>query len=569
MSPGAPLAPLLFAFVIPGLGLPLARRLPLAPADRLVAALLLGIVTAALLGQACHLAALSPASWRLAALAASLAGWLAAGREARTWCQDAEARLLLRQSLVVAVGTLAALALVRTYSGGDWIGDWVGHFHRAHYFLAPEKSPPWVLALDPFTARPPLLNLATAVLLATGSADFASYQVFMTLLSLAAVPPLLRLARDAGGGPAAAAVLPAALLLHPLFMENATYSWTKLGCAAFVIAGFAAWLRHRRAEAGPHLALALFWLSAAVLAHYSAAPYVLALAALHLWLDRASLRRASWWGNSLRAALPGLVLAATWIAWAIAKTGWGGALGGDTTTVKQLGELGPAARLSAFGDNLLRTLLPPPWLGIDRSFLAHGNAFATVRDYAFSFYQTCLPGMVGLAGLLGLAAAFRPAWRGEKERAAFACALAALVVLGVAVHPAPMRWGAGHICLQPLALILLGLAAAAWPRLPPRLRAWAAALALLDAAFGVVLHFALQTIAVPINELARVGGGALRAEYGLAFANNAGAKVALELVLAGDLVASPALAAAVWALCVVLAVALARESPALPSPRQS
>ncbi len=564
---GALLAPLVFLAVVPGLGLPWARRLSQPPAGRFAATPLFGVVVAALLGQACHLLDLPPSCWRVVALAAAGLGWATAWRETRAWARDADTVRLLKQSGLVALGSLASLALVRTHSGGDWIGDWVGHFHRAHYFLTPTLTPPWVLELDPLTARPPLVNLATAVLLATGAADFASHQVFTTLLGLACVPPLLRLARLLGASPAACALLPCALLLHPLFLQNITYAWTKIACAAFVVAGVDSWLRHRRGEEGDHLTLALLWLAAAVLAHYSAAPYVLVLASLHLWLDRRSLARPAWWRGTLRQALPALALASTWIVWACVASGMDGALGGRTTTVKQFVELAPGARLGAFVDNLLRTLVPPPWLDIDHRFLAHGNALASLRDYAFSFYQTCLPGMVGLGALLALGAS--RAWRATRRPVLALVALALLVVVSVAVHPAPMRWGAGHICLQPLALLFLAAAVSRWDLLPSRLRFWSAVLVLFDAALGVVLHFALQTIPISLEELARVGGPALRAEYGLAFANNASAKIALELTLLGDLVAVPWIPAALWTLSLLLALRLALQTAALRTLRES
>jgi hypothetical protein len=204
------------------------------------------------------------------------------------------------------------------------------------------------------------------------------------------------------------------------------------------------------------------------------------------------------------------------------------------TSVQQAGELSPAGQVKSLLLNLEHTVLPPCWPGADMAFLQHGDALSTLRDQAFVFLQTCLPGMAGFGGMVVLL------WLLTRRRGPVgdwlpgALLLAALVVVGVAVHPARMRWGAGHICLQPLALGLAAVAIAAVPALPAGVRRLAALGWLVDAVLGVGLHLVIEQRQVNPTLLALGDGEPLRAMYGLAFGNNAAAKYALGLRLLGD-----------------------------------
>jgi hypothetical protein len=523
---------LVFLWLVPGLGLLTTRFLRLPPPDRLLAIVSAGIVLLGLGGQVLHIAGAGPAGWRVLALAAA-AGWFLHGREVATWWRCASSRLMLRNWLTVTVGCLAALALIRTYSGGDWIGDWVGHYHRAHYFLHQDPAELWIFTLDPFTARPPLLNLATSALMAQGDESFAAYQVYTTLLGTVAVLPFCRLVVTAGGRRRSLALVPLLLLVNPLFMQNATYSWTKLGAAAFVLTGV--WFFRRAMTGGRprHWTLAGLAFSAAVLAHYSSAPYALAAVAAYGWLHRDRWGAAEFWASTLRRSLGAILLGLTWIGWAIARQGFAATLLANTS-VKQAGELSAAGQLQSFALNLWHTVLPPPWPGADMAFLQHGDPLSTLRDRIFVFAQTSLPGMAGFGGLVVLLW-----WLGcrlgpVKRWLPGAILLAALVVVGVAVHPARMRWGAGHICLQPLALGFAAVAIATLPALPAWIRRIALLGWLVDAGLGVGLHLSIEHRQVNPAVLALGDGEPLRAMYGLAFGNNAAAKYALGLQLLGD-----------------------------------
>ncbi len=545
-----------FVGLIPGLGLPLARRCALEPRERMAVAWLGGAVVLYLVATALFLVAVPAPHWRWLGLLA-LAGWVTSWREAADWWRDRPARRQLAQWLLVSAWILTALACIRNYSGGDWIGDWVGHYQRADFFLRQDPSTRWIFKYDPLTARGPLQNFVTAGLLAFTPGDFAHYQVFTSLLGTLAVFPLGLIAATMGSDRSAGGWLPLLLMLNPMFVENATYSWTKLGCAAFVLTGIAFFLRARADDSGLRWWLAVLAFAAGILAHYSAVPYFIVFGLAYLACHRGAWRTESFWSRTLGLGATAAMLLATWFAWAIARSGLAATVDANTTA-HYLSALSPGQTLSAFGLNLARTLLPPVLLATDDGSLMHANLAATLRDHAFALYQTSLPLMIGtgaLAVLTGWTVRWRNgAWKTLPLPAASWGAVAAIVLLGVAVHTAPVRWGVGHICLQPLALAVLAVVAGQIPGSPAWVRRWLAGGLVLDGAAGVALQLWLEHLAVPLNALALQGGAVLRSIYGLSLANNAAEKVALQYTFVGDGAWAPALLVAVFALLLGIAI---------------
>ena len=545
-----------FLWLIPGLGLPLARRCALEPTERLTVAWLGGAVVLYLLATALFLPAVPAPYWRWLGVAAT-AGWLTSWREVLGWWRDRPARRQLARWLLVTAWVLAALACIRNYSGGDWIGDWVGHYQRADYFLRQDPATRWIFQYDPLTARAPLQNLVTAGLLAFTSGSFAHYQVFTSLLGTLVVFPLGLIAARFGRDGRAGAWLPLVLMLNPMFMENATYSWTKLGCAAFVLAGVAFFLRAVARHGLLAWSIAVLAFSAGVLAHYSAVPYLLVFAGAYLLLHRGAWGVARFWSEVARLGAAAGLLLATWFGWAIARSGLAATVNANTTA-HYLSAMSIGQALDAFGLNLARTLFPPLLLATDDGFLVHANLAATVRDFAFAVYQTSLPGMIGtgiFAILIGWAFKRRDGfWRDLHLPGATWGIVAAIVILGVAVHTAPVRWGVGHICLQPLVLAVLAGVAARIPGSPRWMRHWLGFGLALDGAAGVALHLWLEHLAVPVNALALQGGALLRRVYGLSLANNAAEKFALQYSFVGDATWTPA--ALLMALGLLLLIAI-------------
>jgi hypothetical protein len=133
-------------------------------------------------------------------------------------------RRMLALWLILTAWRLGLLTLIRSYSGGEWVGDWIEPYDRTRLFLEHRPLDTLFLQQYPRPARPPLANLFSGAFMALTGMGFAQFQIFSTLLaSLAFFPAALlarRFARDAD--PAATVLV--LLMLSPLFLQNATFA---------------------------------------------------------------------------------------------------------------------------------------------------------------------------------------------------------------------------------------------------------------------------------------------------------------------------------------------------------
>lgn len=407
--------------------------------------------------------------------------------------------------LIVAGGCLALLGCLFSYSGGTWIGDWEEHLHRPLLFLrlrAEEGFHPQFA----FTSRPPLANAAEAALLWLTGADFARHQVQLLLLNSLAFLPVALWTRTLGGGRAAAAACSLLVLLNPLFLQNSTYPWTKLICAYFVLTGLHLLMIQGQQRTRAVCGFGLLMLG--VLTHYSACVWLLTvgggwlLAARPRWSEREFRVTA---GLALAAA--GTLLA-PWIIHAVTRYGLTATLTSNTAYVSAAEYSWQENVLSA-GPKLWHSLVPHPLRHFNRSMFDQFNSWTWFRDQVFMVYQSNLFFGAGSASLLLLAGSVMlPAWRPPRWPATgWIVTGLATVLLGTAVHGVVDPWGLAHICLQPL--ILLGVALAA-SRLQHLLRggftllaAAVASLALVDYLLGILLHY--SATAMQLNRPAGQG----------------------------------------------------------------
>ncbi len=491
---------LLFALIIGGVALPFMRALSrYAPLERLSLGLGAALVTVYLFATVVYLARLDSRWHWLLPLAGLLGGILARNEMLALW-RDPVVRTAGTGWLVLAAWCLALTALITSYAGGRWAGDWHEHYERTRFFVEQWPTDYRFITSYALPARPPLANLVTGALLALGSPDYARYQVITCLLCTLTCFPLLAICRMFGGGSRASALLVPALMLNPLFVQNATFAWTKLPAAFFVLAAIPLLLRSLR-EPGDQgdLPLAAGLLAAGTLAHYSAAVWMVALGAG--WF-LASLRSGSlgkFPRPLIRAGLAVTLLLATWFGWALARYG-SGLTFGSNSTVDAAQHMTPGNMAAILGRNLLHTFVPHPLLGTSDPALIQSDRTAVVADWFFHLYQETLPLAWGTAGLLLIAAVWiRGSPRHgpqDGERFFWWCALPLAVLLGVGTVTQPSAWGLTHISLQPL--VLLGLAwlvahlPGTWRGLPVWSRLVVLALGLMDFVGGVALHFAVQ-----------------------------------------------------------------------------
>lgn len=483
----------LFVLVVFGLGQPGAAAWNRwEPLERLVLAIAAALVAVYLAAFAFYLSG-AGAAWHWLLPAAAALGLALNWRATRAFLHAPGVVAALGAWLLVAAWSLALLALVYSYSGGGWMGDWQEHYERARFFLHRWPRDFQFIGVYSLTARPPLANLITSSFLAQTDDRFAQFQVFTTLLNtLVFFPALLFVRRWSPAGRAFPAVLALVLMLNPLFAQNTTFAWTKLIAGFFILAALyflapppTGTVAARR-PAGP--ALALF--AAGVLTHYSAGPWIAAFLPLGLWAMFRQPGGVSWRALLADALAAGMLLA-TWFGWAGAQFGAAGTVG----TNSSVRSLGAATLAENFHDWMIKlgcTLVPHPFHWTNPEMTAQTNRLTWLRDYFFNLYQLNLPFAFGLAGLLVLLLAAGRA-RGRVVTAGRGFWLAGIPLV-VAISMAVQAGGADffgvtHVCLQPLVILGLAFVAATLARGGVPWLAlgllWAA-----DFAFGIALHFA-------------------------------------------------------------------------------
>lgn len=487
---------LLFFLVTLGLAWPVAARLRLAAGEKLLASAALSLLGVFLLAWTVYVVVAPLAVLWLAPILAG-AG-LALNRSAlREIFREPAAREMALGQLVVSAWCVGWLSFVVTYSGGGWALDWFEHWERARYFLERWPHDRLFLAYYPLPARPPLANVVTGAFLALTKVDVPHFQLLSTLFSSLVFLPAAVLARRFGSGRGAIATIAVLLMLNPLVLQNATFAWTKLPTAFFVLTALGFFLRAHDADA-PRSAAPLFAvaLAAGLLTHFSAGPYAVALALGWLLLGRPRWRQSAWRRTTLLTALAGSAVLLTWFGWSLATYGARGTFFSNTSAIAR--DLTPAALLTKMALNLRDTLVPHFLRPVDSPILAQASLWGQARDWFFQLYQVNLLFGIGSVGAIALLVLLGRAWREDRSgrRAGWAALVALVIVLGVITHGTRDVWGLAHICLQSLLVLGLAFLAARWRELG---RPWRTALVAgvtLDFSTGIAFHFAVENYAL-------------------------------------------------------------------------
>jgi len=493
-----------FALVAPtllGLGWPLVARWRAEPAQRLLAAVCLSLIAQYLFGWLVYTLDM-PVAAVFALVPLAIAGLIAWRREFAATLADPLVRSVLVAQAAVLVWNLSWLAVVRSYSGGGWTGDWYGHWQRCQFFLKRPDVNVLFNGFDPLPSRPPLVNVVVADWLAIAGNEFATYQVAMTAWSsLAFLPTALLAIRGArfiqGGSPARAiGLLTVFFLLSPMAVQNATFAWTKLPAAMFTLASLEFFLA-ARPWAGDGMRplpgiLCGACLAAALLAHYSAAPCAIVLTGPWLAGGLWTGPRPRWLGATAAAAAAGLLLLTTWFGWALAVYGPGGTFLSNTTATDRAPTL--ALHAAAVAGNVLDTVVPHFLRSLDRSLIRQPSPWGFVRDWWFMCYQANLLIIFGSTAWIVVLAAGRQTLRRlpAGHAASWLAAVGLFILLGIGSHSGRDRWGVAHICLQPLVLAGLACVAGCWGALAISCRRLLVVGAILDCIVGILLHYAVQ-----------------------------------------------------------------------------
>jgi len=404
------------------------------------------------------------------------------------------ARQALTGFVFLLFWTALLLAMIRNYSGGPSWGDWLEHFQRSLFFLHHFPHETRFLDIYPLPARPLLMNLVAASFLAQTSDSFEIFQVVFSFLNLLVflpcclLMPALRAARKRQ-------ILPMVMLfaLNPVVMQNVTYTWTKSLTAFFIVFALCLYLAGLRKRDGFRITSAFAVLAAGMLVHYSTGPY-LAVLGLHYLVCVFSWRPHKMRELAAIAAVS-LVLLLPWFGWSLKTYGARVTFASNTSITSSQQYTG--SNWKKIRTNLYDTIIP---VQVRKPrFLARFNQpslAATVRDYAYTFYQ---PHLIFSMGVVGGPAVLALLWTSLKRRNAQAetwfwrMFIPIVVLLGVAVVGEPDYLGVAHLTLLPMEIIGLALLAASFP-----LRRMAA-LALLagcivDFSLGVFLQARIENL---------------------------------------------------------------------------
>jgi len=388
--------------------------------------------------------------------------------------------------------TAVLTAIIRSFSGALWFGDWLEHFQRSLFFLQHFPAATRIFPGYDLPARPPMMNVLTAFFLAQTADRFEIFQaVFLYLNVLLFLPCYLLMPALGKGARRRTWLLVLLFAASPLVMQNTTYTWTKAAAAFYIVMALWFYLAGWRKNDTVRTTAAFVALAGGLLVHYSAGPYVVILT-LHYLIRIWPRRENKWRELAWIAALCG-VLVGTWLVWSLAVYGTHTTLASNSTVTSSKQYAG--STVEKIFSNLRDTIVPVAVR--DSDILARFGGQRTsayVRDWFFVFYQLNAIFAMGLVGgpvVLWLtfralrrkkeqprdqtkertkARAKRPARSVAQTAAAttpvqrfWQVLIAAGVVLGVAVVGERDPLGVGHLTLLSLQVVGLSMLAAMIP----------------------------------------------------------------------------------------------------------
>ncbi len=410
---------------------------------------------------------------------------------------------------VLFLWTLVLLSMVRNYSGAYWSGDWIEHYERTTFFLDHDPKDTLFLGTYPLPARPPLMNLVAAHFLGQVGQHYEFFQIVCTFLNLMVFFPcwlIMRAMVPKGGGKISRTALLFLLAASPMFMQNATYAWTKGLAAFYVIMGLWFYLRAWRKSDPVRMTMTFLSLAAGILAHYSAAPYAVFIL-LHyvVFVLRGQKKR---WQEAAIAGICSAALLGTWVLWSLAMYGPDGTFASNTT-IHDSSALSLAENAKKIGWNCFYTIVPHPFHMDLRRFqheFAQPNPWGVIRDYVFLCVQSTLVAAMGFVG--GLVVLFQlwkttfKAVRSTRDQRLFWLAFILTCTFGtIATHPTLDKFGVAHVSSQPLVYLGITFLAAGFFRLPRWLGYVVICGSMIDFLFGVFLHFGLQHVTVQLMDV--------------------------------------------------------------------
>ena len=416
-------------------------------------------------------------------------------RDVITMLKHVIVRQMLVGFLIVVLWITLINSLILSFSGGMWTGDWIEHYHRAIFFLHGLSLDTQFLGIYPLTARPPLMNLLLSHYMAIFGSEYYIFQNLSSLLNALSVFPVFLLLHRYSRNPLVAMTIAVILvILNPLFIQNTTYTWTKLLTAYFVV--FAILEYHRYLIGNCKSCLFITWvmLAGGVLTHYSAIPYALFIF-LH-FMYYAIRTRSVGISYLVGSMVPGGMLLLSWFAWSFVYFGIDSTLLSNTTVIDS-SRLDIADNAVKILYNIYFSLLPHFISGAGNTGFSMLDFPAYPRDFAFLLYQTNMVFALGSMGLAIIAYILinRKLTMKQSPVDYFWVSLIILsVIVGIAVHGTLDIYGVIHICLQPVVLLGLAYIATNYYSIGKFARIMLGMGLMIDYLFGILLHLYIQGI---------------------------------------------------------------------------
>lgn len=491
-----------------GLGIGIARRIVREPNVMLPIAIGVSGIVLYLAGWGIFVSNISW-QWSYAITGLAVLGLILEWKQIRLIVCDPRSRGILLAWVALELWILLLQLCIRNWA--VWVWDWLEHYDRAIFFLQhwPLNHP--VQKGYSIPSRPPMMNVIEALFMAQVGPSYAFFQAVSGFLNATLFVAVASLAGYWSRG-RTAKIVAALAALSPWFIQNSTYTWTKLYCAFYVVLGVWLYLISLGRETDPKLArrlrsLSLIMLAAGCVVHYSAAIYALFIAAHDLLYSKRQLKRIfATWGLCA-------VLIGTWIGWAWANYGFA-RMAGTNTTVLAASTTSAGALLDNYAKNALYSLVPKeiwhPGFATTGE-MAQRNTTSQVSDAIFMVYQPALLFAWGTGGAIAIGWCI---WRWCKKsgRTIFSRSpdtsgdrasqpgarfwivfLVWIYVAGLLSDTSltPYYGGVAHVLFQPIVWIGLAWLASQLRQIPRWLaRLWAVGLA-IDAGW-LILHIWLE-----------------------------------------------------------------------------
>lgn len=500
------------AVAIIGLGLPLSRRLPFSAGERLSANIAISLTLLYLIGFATYL---SPLPWSAMWLVTIVsAGFIGIYRyEIKSWWSDGPTRCIIVAWLFLCAWSLALALVIAQYAGGNWINDWIEHYQRVMFFLDKRPADYVLQSSYTFPARPPLVNAAIAAIQAQVGPGYPAFQILITIISTLAFFPLaLFVLRFSKGWKPAVYLLAVGLACNPMFTQNVTYSWTKLPAAIFILLAIYLYVEGWHRDDRLRIICGFAAIAAGVLAHWSAAPFLLFLAMHYsfylFWKRRRPVRELA------AIMLAGFIVLTTWFGWAVYTYGLANAFrnpsSGSYVDPSKDVDVGSIASFPVVGDLLISTLVPFPLReSLPVSPVSSLDVFHTT---IFVSYQSCILTAAGLGVLIALVVlgvlAVKRRVSTQWSMILFWLLLPVFVLMfSISTHVFSQPFGVAQLCMQSLVYLAIGLVVAKLRDLPRPFRILLIAAWLVELCVGVLLHFYMQSQEIEVTRVAAEGGG--------------------------------------------------------------